>query len=123
MSPTGKLHYVLIETFSHSSCCTDWFRPISHRSGNYCIVTRLNHRPPLDKAGIINLIPATYFASQSAIENFQLYLPLLIFSKLGGVQPQFSHVLIRNIESMQITQLIVDNIKITAELNKKYNYI
>ena len=46
-SPSGKLHCVLSETFSHSSRRVDWFRPISHRRWHYCIITRLNHRPPL----------------------------------------------------------------------------
>ena len=45
-------------------------------------------------------------------KNFQLCLSLFIISKLGNVQPSFSPVLIHNTESMQITQLIVDNIKV-----------
>ena len=112
MSPSGKLHCVLIETFSHSSNRADWFRPISHRS----VVTRLNHCPP-PRQGWYNLYQLCNLPTDRKSRHFQLYLFLFIFSKLGGVQPKFSPVLIHNIESTQIKQLIVDNINVSPFLN------
>ena len=124
MSPSGKLHCVRIETFIHSSHRADWVRPISHRHRHYCIVTKLNHRSPprlgwYKKLNQLCVLPANW---QS--RNSQLYLSLFIFSELGGVQPKFSPVLIHNIESMQITQLIADNIKVCPFLrDAMYNII
>ena len=117
MSSSGKLHCVLIETFSHSSRRIDWFRPIGHGRGHCCIATRLNTVCPLDKACIRNFIPAILnqpciLPANRKSRNFRIYLFLFIFSKLGGVQPKFLPVLIHNIESTRITQLIVDNIKV-----------
>ena len=61
-------------------------------------------------ARIGNLV-SVYFASQLAIEKFPA-LSLFIFSKLGDVQSKLSPVLMHNIESTQITQLIVGNVKV-----------
>ena len=71
MSPSGKLHcvLVLIEIFSHSSHCADWFKLISHRRGHYCIVSRLNHSPLSRHGWYTNPIPAVYFANQSGIKK------------------------------------------------------
>ena len=68
-----------VHVINHSSRRADWFRHISHRRGHYCIVTSLNHRSPLNKAGVRNLILAVYFASLSAIEKFStLFVPIYL---------------------------------------------
>ena len=68
MSPSGKLHCVLIETFSHSSRRADWFRPISHWRGRNCVVAWLNHCPPSSLQVKVNsprLWPVNLFTGQS----------------------------------------------------------
>ena len=95
MSPSGKLHCELIETFSRSLCHVDHCRPISLRRGHCGIITRLNTIRLLVKAGIRNLMPAILYQpcilpANWQSRNFQLYLSLIIFSKLSDVQPKFS---------------------------------
>ena len=107
ISPSGKLHCVLIEIFSHSSRRTDWFRLISHTRGHYCIVTRLNHRPsPMQGWYKKSYTSHVFCQSIDNREIFNFICPYLPFVNLGVFSLSF-----HNIESTQITQLIVDNFK------------
>ena len=72
---------------------------------------------PLDTAGM-------YFVSQSAIKKFSALSIPIYLSKLSGFQSKFSPILIHNIESMQITQLIVDKMKVRPFLrDAMYNVL
>ena len=88
MSPSGKLHCMLIETFSDSSRHANWFRPISHRCGHYCIVTRLN---PLPRQGLYKKSYTCHVYCQPIgnREIFSFICPYLSLVKWAMFSPSF----------------------------------